>query len=528
MKKKLFALVTLIAGTIYAGTPTTRLGLDKTDDHTLNWGSSIRANYDIIDSSVAILSSTQTFTGNVTFSNVTVSSMSLTKVRISTANYSVSTDALAVNGTARIGGTSGALNVCDENFQHCAAYGKGSLSLSNTSTSGSIFVDGTAQGGIYSQSGTQGFYSVNNLNAPNLISAKSMWVGTTYGDRLSALFTPDQSFSAFEHPVVIGDSTPSGQLYIYNNNVSSRAVVIVSTGTGNAIRVTARGTPGAIQDIDGGAVNITVPQGSVMPNLVLTSSNTDSQLGAGILEIWQEATTHNDPHIWIHAKDHQSAGNIRIDSDAPNFEIVNTSTDNAHGFGKWEPFAAAYQSARMQVGSSRCYDNTGFNNLAYWEPMSKGGGLFLQAFDATGCESAAGFSTSSTTIPVAWFTLNGRTVGLKGPLNSSASWNFMLPSTFANGGQVLYQATSSGNRNWEFTVNGSSGTSLNFSSTSTAPFWGTPTLTSLTKAQISTAVPGLVGVQYYCSDCSTVPVCISTGTTVGSFSLITARASACN
>lgn len=58
-------------------------------------------------------------------------------------------------------------------------------------------------------------------------------------------------------------------------------------------------------------------------------------------------------------------------------------------------------------------------------------------------------------------------------------------------------------------------------------------LTTLTSAQIKATTPnasyigGVTGQEYYCSDCATVAVCISTGTAQGAFALITNKGSAC-
>lgn len=52
-------------------------------------------------------------------------------------------------------------------------------------------------------------------------------------------------------------------------------------------------------------------------------------------------------------------------------------------------------------------------------------------------------------------------------------------------------------------------------------------LATKTHAEITALTPGAVNEEYGCSDCATVPVCISTGTAAGAWSLITARASAC-
>lgn len=50
---------------------------------------------------------------------------------------------------------------------------------------------------------------------------------------------------------------------------------------------------------------------------------------------------------------------------------------------------------------------------------------------------------------------------------------------------------------------------------------------SFTKAEILTLTPERVGRLYFCSDCTTDAVCVSTGTTIASFSRLTARTTAC-
>jgi len=52
-------------------------------------------------------------------------------------------------------------------------------------------------------------------------------------------------------------------------------------------------------------------------------------------------------------------------------------------------------------------------------------------------------------------------------------------------------------------------------------------LDSLTHAGIQALTPAAVGQIYQCSDCGTVPVCISTGTAAGAWSIITNKGSAC-
>ena len=50
---------------------------------------------------------------------------------------------------------------------------------------------------------------------------------------------------------------------------------------------------------------------------------------------------------------------------------------------------------------------------------------------------------------------------------------------------------------------------------------------SVTKAEIQALTPKQAGRLYFCSDCTTDAICVSTGTAIGSFSRLTARTTAC-
>jgi hypothetical protein len=51
---------------------------------------------------------------------------------------------------------------------------------------------------------------------------------------------------------------------------------------------------------------------------------------------------------------------------------------------------------------------------------------------------------------------------------------------------------------------------------------------SKTKAELNTTTPSVPGLEYYCSDCSTDGIVVSTGTTQGAFGRISARTTAIN
>lgn len=57
---------------------------------------------------------------------------------------------------------------------------------------------------------------------------------------------------------------------------------------------------------------------------------------------------------------------------------------------------------------------------------------------------------------------------------------------------------------------------------------GSITLGVLAKAAIIATDPTIAGEVFYCSDCTTVPMCISTGTAATQWSLITDKTAACN
>jgi hypothetical protein len=126
--KKLLALLLLIASPSFASY-TTRFGLDKIDDGTTNWGGRLRANYDTLDSSAAIQGLSNTFTTFQTFSSsISVSTVTVSQLKISTPTYS-GTEKLIVNGTTKMFGPLGAtLSLCDQNGQNCSNLSSATIS----------------------------------------------------------------------------------------------------------------------------------------------------------------------------------------------------------------------------------------------------------------------------------------------------------------------------------------------------------------------------------------------------------------
>lgn len=258
--------------------------------------------------------------------------------------------------------------------------------------------------------------------------------------------------------------------------------VFSASGTSQAIQVNVNGTPSGGAQNQIGAVTINGPTNATDGNnspalLVLADSTTNSTNGAGLLELWENAPAHNSYLLWIHGSSTRNSDEpIRFDGPTWGIDEVNTSTDNAHGLGKWKVISSPYQGTILQLASPRAWDNTTFENLAYATPFTQpsiqAAGIWLKPQTLTNDSAVL---TSTDTSVYGWETQNGHTVGLTSPLNPSASWTFALPSTFNNQGQVLYQSDNGrGNNNnarsWAFTTGGTTGNVLTYNSGG-APTW---------------------------------------------------------
>ena len=234
------------------------------------------------------------------------------------------------------------------------------------------------------------------------------------------------------------------------------AVTITSSGTGTSMTIVPKGLVSNGYQNRKGAVTIG-DDDSTRPfstQVVVVDSQTDSQNGGGMIEVWSDNPNHNDPKLWFHVAGHDSSPEIRDDANAPNWEMINTSTDNAHGLGKWEPAAVAYQGVDLQI-NNRAWSNGTFETLAYWHPLSKLDlipGLYLNPQNVT---DDGGIISSSGTTAVNFFTLNAHTVGLTAAPNTTNSWVNAMPSQIGSQGNIMFHNGTVANgtftsRQWEW------------------------------------------------------------------------------
>lgn len=426
------------------------------------------------------LASTQTFTGGNTFTQPVIGTSGgnfLGKQAIDLTNFTV----LKTSTT-----TSGSGNVTSAINASCSGSGGGGAncigafnSSSYSNTSGNAIGTYSSAVGIGNNSGIQILASGGVTNhAINILGGdiKQTLTNTILatdgnGIIISTTVTGGGSSSGSSvYPATATASFPFGfsasTVAINQINTGNvNAVTIVSTGTGIPLSVQAQGFVSNGYQNRKGIVTVgdDISTRPFSTEMVIVDSTTDSQAGGGLIEVWSDNPLHNDPKLWFHVAGHDSSPEIRDDANAPNWEMVNTSTDNAHGLGKFEPAAVAFQGVDLQV-NNRAYDNSGFENLAYWHPLSKldtQPGLYIEPQNVV---ADAAVITSSDTSGLNFFTLNAHTVGITGPQNPSASYVFGLPDTVGAAGEFWYN---SGNRGGNFNARQikHSGTDLVYSPT---------------------------------------------------------------
>ena len=254
--------------------------------------------------------------------------------------------------------------------------------------------------------------------------------------------------------VGIGTSAPTGLLDINNAGlITTPGLVLTTTGTVQSATINCNGfANSSLQGNTAGCMNLT-SLNNAGPTLVIVSSRPSTQEGDSALMIRQISSNWNDPLFRIFDfNTGNSSPQMRWDCEACNLELVSTSTSGAIGRGKWEPFAMADGGIDLQV-NSRAYDDSTFQNVAYWNPLSDGGGLTIRSETTT---NNTGVMSSSDTAGVEMFTLQARTVGLTVSTAVTASWWFAMPSTFNNQYRIMFQTNNGrgGNKNarqWEFT-----------------------------------------------------------------------------
>lgn len=225
--KKLALMMFLICGVSFAeNTYTTNAGIPKPADSDTGWGETIRDAFDIIDSSFATLSGTQTFTGGVTITSGTVTTLRSNSVYISSPSYSGSSD-LYVNGTGAF--------VDSLSIGESGALGAPYLSFTNNYVGGfptSINHSGSYQSALVEKSSIGTF--INTLsNSPNALWASQILAGPSYFTYGTSFYGPGPNGdeSSIENELFIGTTTiaSSPKLGVIGNTSSAYSILVGTT-----------------------------------------------------------------------------------------------------------------------------------------------------------------------------------------------------------------------------------------------------------------------------------------------------------
>ena len=260
------------------------------------------------------------------------------------------------------------------------------------------------------------------------------------------------SSAAVTVPFLVSTTTILPGTTIYPDSLGGGYVLNTSSGANyTTFNVNGRPSGGEQNQAGGVTINGPPPASSFSPALlVLVDSTTNSTNGSGMLELWENNPNHNSYLLWIHGSSQRNSDEpIRFDGPTWGIDEVNTSTDNAHGIGKWKVISSAYQSNVLQLANSRAWDNTTFEHLLEVYPQAQLSVMPGIQFDAQSLANDSGVLTSSDTSGIRFIGLNGSAVGLTGPQNPNASYQFALPDTVGAAGDLWYN---SGNRGGNFNV----------------------------------------------------------------------------
>lgn len=349
------ALLASLAGVAFAGTYTDRLDLYRPSQSETGWATAVNNNFTTLDSSVAVLSDTQTFTGSVSFTNpVTFSSMSLTQIILGTSTYS-GTEPLVVNGIVKFfTSVGGVVSLCDQNALNCT-----NLTVLNANPAAGIVVTTMTVLDFHSSTAT---ISVSNISSGTFSSSLRV-SGMSPGqcvqtDSSGKLITSGAGCGGGGvSALAITTGTASG----WSTIASSPTVAINFDST--TFRATLKGASTAFVELSG-----------VMPSLAVTNGLSASTLNISSNSVLNGATFYHAAGARISTA---TINFLTIDGQPLAFKYPGFSDSSVHAFGG---------SLRLTAGGG---------SVVSISPLEVDGGLNLPEGQAIGVYSQdnAGIAT---------------------------------------------------------------------------------------------------------------------------------------
>lgn len=227
-----------------------------------------------------------------------------------------------------------------------------------------------------------------------------------------------------------------------------------------------------------GGIKFNISQSTSNGVIVYNSDAQANNSANTMMTIVSTNTAYGGYFIRILRNDTNSNGEIRVDSPNPNFEFVETDQTN-------KKFEIGINNGTSYWATRNSSDNS-FERIVEFKSIASGNpGIIVKSTGTVKLEDTA-----------------GSTIGFKAPNTLGASWTHDLWSTTDNTDKTLTQTASGGSRPLAFVDTFA---------------------TTKTKAQLKSQTPSAAGKLYYCSDCVTDAVCVSTASLPGAVARLTSR-----
>lgn len=453
------------------------------------------------------------------------------------------------------------------------------LSVSGTSTldsaritgAGGLTIDALTSGNCV-QAGTNGLLTV--IGTPCLTSASSLTPGSTvyirntttlqsgataYPDYLyvgssasingplyvngNQTFPADKSITVgssvlsmtSNHSVSIGETTPTGAQYQFCAGVnacqSNSGLGNIGIGfyanSGNigldniAIGASTLETATGLGIVRNVAIGVGAMLGTAADGFANSTAVGYGALGSGLINSLGECTAVGSGAL--------GAMTLGIENTAVGFDTLGTLLNgiNNTAVGNYALYRSTNGNSNTALGEHAGGDDPSFPASPGYAAVHSENGLFLGV--NSGVASTATYYTDAVAIGPYARVSSSYTIQMGGSgfdslmtrMSSATVDGSLLSKTFISNSfnTTLTSAT----------VLGSAGFNTTYGITAgTMTVTGYMQLASKTKSQLSLTTPTVVGQQYYCSDCTTLRTCISSGTLQGAFSSPVAVATACN
>lgn len=212
------------------------------------------------------------------------------------------------------------------------------------------------------------------------------------------------------------------------------------------------------------------------------------------------------------------------------FDVIDSSMCALGGSNYFSGSNRFFNGAIISSGTTLSLYNTAGNGIAYLQNAGSSGRSEMNIIspDGVGINNSAQTGVSLMVWGENTDVLHGSFAVMGSSANASAAYSGFIATSPIDASTLWSLPKKDGTANQPIVTDGSAHLSFsNQIAISTLTLTGYAKLASKTAAEIRSLTPSTVAQYFYCSDCSAVTTCVSTGTAAGAWALITARTSAC-